>query len=134
MRLLLDTHTFLWYITDDPRLPVACAEAIRAESNEVFLSVVSVWEALAKHQLGKLPLPSPADEYLRHRREEHDVASLSFDEPSLSHLLHLPLHHRDPFDRMLICQALQHDLQVVTSDALFAKYPITIFQPHDLAG
>lgn len=127
MRLLLDTHAFLWYITDDRRLPVACAEAIQEESNEVFLSVVSVWEALAKHQLGKLPLPSPADEYLRHRREEHGITSLAFDEPSLSHLLRLPLHHRDPFDRMLICQALQHDLQVVTSDGQFAKYPITVF-------
>ncbi|HYI13348.1 MAG TPA: type II toxin-antitoxin system VapC family toxin [Thermoanaerobaculia bacterium] len=127
MRLLLDTHAFLWYITEDPRLPGAWAEAIQEESNEVFLSVVSVWEALAKHQLGKLPLPSPADEYLRRRREEHEVASLPFDEPSLTHLLRLPLHHRDPFDRMLICQALQHDLQVVTSDAHFVSYPITVF-------
>jgi PIN domain nuclease of toxin-antitoxin system len=127
MRLLLDTHAFLWFITDDRRLPAACAEAIQEESNEVFLSVVSVWEALAKHQLGKLPLPSPADEYLQHRREQHGIASLAFDEPSLSHLLRLPLHHRDPFDRMLICQALQHDLQVVTSDGQFARYPITIF-------
>lgn len=128
MRFLLDTHAFLWYITDDPRLPVRSAEAIQEESNEVFLSVVSVWEALAKHQLGKLPLPSPADEYLRLRREEHNISSLSFDEPSLSHLLRLPLHHRDPFDRMLICQALQHDLQVMTSDALFTKYPVTVFR------
>jgi PIN domain nuclease of toxin-antitoxin system len=127
MRLLLDTHAFLWYITDDPRLPLASAEAIRDESNEVFLSVVSVWEALAKHQLGKLPRPSPADEYLRYRREEHKIASLAFDEPSLSHLLRLPLHHRDPFDRMLICQALQHELQVLTSDGQFGKYPITVF-------
>jgi PIN domain nuclease of toxin-antitoxin system len=128
MRLLLDTHAFLWYITDDPRLPASSAEAIQEESNEVFLSVVSVWEALAKHQLGKLPLPSPADDYLRHRREEHNIVSLPFDEPSLSHLLRLPLHHRDPFDRMLICQALEHDLQVITSDALFAKYPVTVFR------
>jgi PIN domain nuclease of toxin-antitoxin system len=103
MRLLLDTHAFLWYITDDPRLPNAFAEAIQDEANEVFLSVVSVWEALAKHQLGKLPLPMPADEYLRSRREQHNIASLPFDESSLSHLLRLPLHHRDPFDRMLIC-------------------------------
>jgi PIN domain nuclease of toxin-antitoxin system len=65
MRLLLDTHAFLWYVTDDSRLSSAVAEAIQDESNDVFLSVVSVWEALAKHQLGKLPLPSPADEYLR---------------------------------------------------------------------
>ena len=128
MRLLLDTHAFLWYITDDPRLSAASAGAIRDESNAIFLSVVSVWEALAKHQLGKLPLPSPADAYLRHRREEHGIASLAFDEPSLSHLLRLPLHHRDPFDRMLICQALQHDLQVVTSDGEFEKYPVSILR------
>ena len=127
MRLLLDTHAFLWYITDDPRLTAAAADAIREESNEVFLSVVSMWEALAKHQLGKLPLASPADEYLRLRREEHGIESLPFDEPSLSHLLRLPLHHRDPFDRMLICQALQHGLQVVTSDAQFANYPVSVF-------
>jgi PIN domain nuclease of toxin-antitoxin system len=128
MRLLLDTHTFLWYITEDPRLPDSSAAAIQDEANEVFLSVVSVWEALAKHQLGKLPLPTPADVYLKSRREQHKIASLPFDEPSLSHLLRLPLYHRDPFDRMLICQALQHDLQVLTSDALFTQYPITVFR------
>ena len=128
MRLLLDTHVFLWYITDDPRLGDSSANAIQDEANEVFLSVVSVWEALAKHQLGKLPLPGPADEYLRSRREQHNISSLSFDEPSLSHLLHLPLHHRDPFDRMLICQALQHQLQVLTADAMFERYPITVFR------
>lgn len=127
MRLLLDTHAFLWYITDDPRLPMAAAEVIQDESSEVFLSVVSVWESLAKHQLGKLPLPVPADEYLRNRREQHGITSLPFDEPSLSHLLRLPLHHRDPFDRMLICQALQHDLQIITVDPLFAKYPVMVF-------
>jgi PIN domain nuclease of toxin-antitoxin system len=83
-----------------------------------------VWEALAKHQLGKLPLPSPADAYLRSRRDEHRIASLSFDEPALLHLLRLPLHHRDPFDRMLICQALHPELHVMTSDAAFEKYPV----------
>jgi PIN domain nuclease of toxin-antitoxin system len=127
MRALLDTHAFLWYITDDPRLSAACAEAIQSDANEIFLSVVSVWEALIKHQLGKLPLPAPADEYLRLRREQHGVASLPFDESSLAHLLGLPQHHRDPFDRMLICQALQHGLQVITSDGLLAKYPIEVF-------
>ena len=128
MRLLLDTHAFLWYITDDPRLSTVAADAIRQDTNDIFLSVVSVWEALVKHQLGKLPLPSPADEYLKQRREEHGITTLPFDEPSLMHLLRLPLHHRDPFDRMLICQALQHDLQVVTSDALFERYPVTVFR------
>ena len=127
MRLLLDTHVFLWYITDDERLPAGTADAIREESNEVYLSVVSSWEALAKHQLGKLPLPSPADEYLRYRREEHEIASLPFEEASLSHLLTLPMHHRDPFDRMLICQAIHHDLMIISADAQFIKYPVAIF-------
>jgi PIN domain nuclease of toxin-antitoxin system len=86
-----------------------------------------MWEALAKHQAGKLPLPSPADEYLRNRREQHDIEPLPFDEPSLSHLLRLPMHQRDPFDRMLICQALQHDLVVITVDEQFAKYPVATF-------
>jgi PIN domain nuclease of toxin-antitoxin system len=76
-----------------------------------------------------LPLPSPADDYLRYRREEHKITSIPFDEPSLAHLLRLPLHHRDPFDRMLICQALQHGLRVMTSDRWFDKYPVTVFRP-----
>ena len=129
MRLLLDTHVFLWYITDDERLSREFADAIQNDTNDVFLSVVSVWEALAKHQLGKLPLPTPADEYIRRRREQHSITTLAFDEPSLMHLLRLPLHHRDPFDRMLICQALQHDLQVLTADSQFERYPVTLFRP-----
>src|SRR5262249_10024468 len=129
MRLLLDTHIFLWYITDDSRLSVAAANVIREQGNDAYLSVVSVWEALAKHQLGKLPLPSPADEYLRKRREWHEIQSLSFEESSLSHLLRLPMHHKDPFDRMLICQALQYDLVIITVDKQFAKYPVKLLTP-----
>lgn len=129
MRFLLDTHIFLWYITDDERLSSSVASAIRNEDNAAYLSVVSMWEALAKHQLGKLPLPSPADEYITEKRVAHDIAALPFDEPALSHLLRLPMHHRDPFDRMLICQALQHDLQIVTVDHQFVKYPARLFTP-----
>src|SRR4051794_24774805 len=108
MRFLLDTHVFLWYITDDRRLAPTAVEAIRQKSNQVYLSVVSIWEALAKHQLGKLPLPTPADEYLKSRREAHQIASLTLEEASLSQLLRLTMLHRDPFDRMLICQAIHH--------------------------
>ena len=71
MKLLLDTHTFLWYITNDPKLPRHAYDAIREKSNEAFLSVVSVWEALVKYQIGKLPLPAPADEYIEDRRGAH---------------------------------------------------------------
>lgn len=126
MNLLLDTHIFLWYITNDDRLPVAVADLLRQRTNRVYLSVVSVWEALVKHQLGKLPLPSPADEYLRNRREQHQFESLSLEEAAMSKLLELPDQHRDPFDRMLICQAMHHNLTMVSVDEHFAKYPITI--------
>jgi PIN domain nuclease of toxin-antitoxin system len=73
MKLLLDTHAFLWYITNDPKLPRHALDAIRDKSNQVFLSVVSVWEALVKYQIGKLPLPAPADEYINSSRMAHRI-------------------------------------------------------------
>jgi PIN domain nuclease of toxin-antitoxin system len=126
MKLLLDTHAFLWYITNDPRLPRHAYDTIRDKSNEVYLSVVSVWEALVKYQIGKLPLPAPADEYIAERQIAHRIASLPLGISDVSRLLTLPLHHRDPFDRMLICQALQNELIVVTSDEQFRAYPVTL--------
>lgn len=127
MRLLLDTHAFLWYITSDPKLPRHAYDAIRDKSNEVYLSVVSVWETFVKHQIGKLPLPVPADEYINDRRAAHRIQSLALDLSAVSRLVALPLHHRDPFDRMLICQALQHELTIVTSDDQFRLYPVTLW-------
>lgn len=126
MKLLLDTQAFLWYITSDPKLPRYAFDAIRDKSNEAYLSVVSVWEALVKCQIGKLALPAPADEYLDDRRAAHRIANLALDVGAVSRLLSLPSHHRDPFDRMLICQALQHELTIVTSDALFRRYPAAV--------
>jgi PIN domain nuclease of toxin-antitoxin system len=127
MRLLLDTHIFLWYITNDHRLSPKVASAVTDATNEVYLSVVSVWETLVKYQLGRLKLPSPADEYLRKRQEQHRIVSLPLDAAATSHLLKLPPHHRDPFDRMLVCQAIHHDLTIVTSDEQVEKYPVRTF-------
>jgi PIN domain nuclease of toxin-antitoxin system len=128
MRLLLDTHVFLWYITNDGRLAPGAANAITEAANEVYLSVVSVWEALVKYQLGKLNLPSPADEYLRRRQEQHGIVGLSLESDAASRLLELPPHHRDPFDRMLVCQAIHHDLTMVTSDEQVARYSVSILR------
>ena len=129
MRLLLDTHAFLWYITNNPKLPRYAYDAIRDKSNDAFLSVVSVWEALVKHKLGKLPLPAPADEYIDSRRVAHRIADLTLDVGAVAYLLSLPEHHGDPFDRMLICQALQHDLTIVTVDDVFRHYPAPVLAP-----
>jgi PIN domain nuclease of toxin-antitoxin system len=129
MRLLLDTHAFLWYITNDPKLPRFAYDAVRDKSNEVYLSVVSVWEVLVKYNTGKLALPSPADEYISRRRTEHGITDLTLETAALSQLLLLPAHHRDPFDRMLICQALHHELTIVTVDELFGQYDAPLLRP-----
>jgi PIN domain nuclease of toxin-antitoxin system len=128
MKLLIDTHVFLWYITADPRLPSAFMVAIQDASNEVFLSVVSVWEAVIKHDLGKLSLPhSPAD-CLPQQRVAHGIESLSVDEGAMPHLATLSPLHPDPFDRLLIAQAIQHGLTLATVDAFFATYPVQLLQ------
>ncbi|HYI10503.1 MAG TPA: type II toxin-antitoxin system VapC family toxin [Thermoanaerobaculia bacterium] len=129
MKLLLDTHAFLWYITNNPKLPRYAYDAIRDKSNEAFLRVVSVWEVLVKHKIGKLPLPAPADDYMENRRTAHRIADLTLDSEAVSHLLSLPEHHRDPFDRMLICQALQYELTIVTNDEMFRRYPVPVLAP-----
>jgi PIN domain nuclease of toxin-antitoxin system len=126
MRLLLDTHAFLWYITNNERLSHDAAKAITDDSNDVYLSVVSVWETLVKYQLGRLKLPAPADEYLQRRQEQHGILSLPLEAADASRLLQLPSHHRDPFDRMLVCQAMHHDLTIVTSDEQVTRYAVRI--------
>jgi PIN domain nuclease of toxin-antitoxin system len=126
MRLLLDTHIFLWFISGDARLPTDWRDSIRDPANEVYLSVVSLWEAIIKHALGKLPLPHPPASYLPAQRVEHRIASLSLEESSVCHLAALPPVHRDPFDRMLVCQAIEHELTIVTVDDVFRAYPAPI--------
>ena len=126
MRLLLDTHVFLWYITADPRLPTAFRTASQDPTNEVYLSVASVWEAVIKYHLGKLPLPDQPAEYLPRQRDAHGIASLPIDEGGMSHLAGLQPLHRDPFDRLLVAQALQHGLTIATVDPEVAAYPIPL--------
>ena len=126
MRLLLDTHVFLWYISADPQLPVAFRDAIRDPANEAYLSAASVWEAVIKYALGKLPLPEPPAEYLPRQREAHHVATLPIEEATLALLAGLPPLHRDPFDRILVAQALQHGLTLVTVDDAVRAYPVPL--------
>ncbi len=126
MELLLDTHIFLWYISGDGRLPSVWRNIIQEPANEVYLSVVSLWECIVKYQLGKLPLPFPPQIFLPEQRERHRVASLPLNEASVSYLAQLPNLHRDPFDRMLVCQALHRDLTLVTVDAKIQAYPVKV--------
>jgi PIN domain nuclease of toxin-antitoxin system len=127
MKLVLDTQIFLWYISADPRLAAPICAAIQNPANEVFLSVASVWEAVIKYSLRKLPLPSPPEEYLPQHREMHRIVSLPVEEAALTHLAQLPSLHRDPFDRILVAQALQHDLTLVTADDAVKAYSVKLF-------
>jgi PIN domain nuclease of toxin-antitoxin system len=129
MRLLLDTHVFLWFVTNDPRLPHAWQTSIVDPANEAFLSVVSLWEAIIKNQLGKLPLPAPAQTYVPFLRVQHQIQSLDLDEASVKRVALLPALHKDPFDRALICQAIEHGLVLVTDDPVVASYPVQTLPP-----
>lgn len=100
MKLLLDTHIFLWFISGDVRLPDFMRGSICNLDN---LSAVSIWESIVKHQLGKLPLPQSPAIYLPTQRRRHQIGSLPLDEKAVLQLTSLPTIHRDPFDRMLIC-------------------------------
>lgn len=126
MRLLLDTHIFLWFISGDEHLPDDTRKSICQPENDVYLSVVSLWEAITKYQLGRLPLPHSPERYLPIQRERHQITSLSLDEDSVSQLAKLPPIHRDPFDRMLICQAIVHGLTLATVDEAVFRYPVSI--------
>ncbi|MEH1850405.1 MAG: type II toxin-antitoxin system VapC family toxin [Nostoc sp.] len=126
MKLLLDSHIFLWFISSDRRLSNRFIEIIRNANNDVYLSTISIWKATVKYQLGKLPLPQSPEIYLPIQRERHLITSLPLREDSVVQLSKLPNIHRDPFDRMLICQALQHDLTIVTVDDAIRAYPVKI--------
>ncbi len=128
MTVLLDTCEFLWLVSGDARLPKFVADAVQNPANEVFLSVVSYWEICVKHSLGKLPLPDSPERYVPLQRHKHRIASLSLEEAAVAKLVSLPLHHRDPFDRMLICQSLAHYLHFASSDPSIQQYPVKLLR------
>ncbi len=123
MKLLLDTCTFLWAIADPDRLPPRIAAVLLAESNEVYVSAASAWEIVIKAGTGRLRLRGDADRFVREQREAAGFAPLPIDEDSALHVSRLPVLHRDPFDRMLVSQAIVHGLTIVTPDPLVTQYP-----------
>lgn len=125
MALLLDTHAFLWFIEGDRRLSATAARRIGDPATRVYVSVVSAWEIAIKQRTGKLTLDRPLSLLW-----PESIAANHFDvlDISAEHVLaleSLPLHHRDPFDRLLIAQALVEDLALVSVDSAFTQYPIS---------
>jgi PIN domain nuclease of toxin-antitoxin system len=123
MSLLLDTHILLWFLENDPKLSDQVREVITNPANLIFVSAISAWEISIKQSLGKLIAPSNLEKALRFSRFE--VLSIT-----LAHgikVADLPMHHKDPFDRMLIAQALIEDLTIITVDQKFKLYDVPLF-------
>ena len=126
MRLLLDTCTFLWLAADDPRLAPVVRTRCGDPGNEVYLSALSAWEISIKYRLGRLPLPEPPARYVESRRSWLLIEPLPFDAACAAHDALLPAHHRDPFDRGLVSQAILHGMTIVTPDADIARNPAPV--------
>lgn len=118
----MDTCTFLWIISADPTLSAHARELFADPLNEVFLSSVSSWEIVVKYNLGRLPLPEPPESFIPRQRRLHQIDSLPLEEEAALHLTKLPDYHKDPFDRMLVSQALVHGLTILTPDQAIRNY------------
>lgn len=125
MNVLLDACTFLWIVGGE-RISDAAAAAYRDPSTVVYLSAASVWEITLKHQTGKLRLPDPPETLIPAERRLRGITSLPVDEETVFQLPKLPLLHRDPFDRILVCQAVTHGLAILTPDPLIRQYPVRV--------
>ena len=126
MRLLLDTHTLLWAVNDDPRLSEHARVLLEDTANDSFLSVASLWEIAIKVTIGKLDLGSSFDSFVIDKVASKNVTLLSIEKAHLSRLTTLPLHHRDPFDRLIIAQAMEENLTVLSKDEHFPAYDVQV--------
>jgi PIN domain nuclease of toxin-antitoxin system len=126
VRLLVDTHCWLWQLAEPERLKEPVRSLLADRGNEVFLSVASIWEIVIKAQLGKLALPEPAEVFVPRRMEALGNFALPITEPHVLRIATLPLHHRDPFDRILLSQALVEGLPLVTADARLKDYELEL--------
>ena len=124
MKLLLDTVTFLDAVLDPDSLSPQVKGLLLNPDNERYFSIVSSWEIAIKYSLGKLVLPEVPERFIPQHRDKLAADVLAVDEESVLHVTRLPHLHRDPFDRLLICQAVVHGLLFVTPDPRIAKYPV----------
>ena len=128
MSYLLDTSTFLWFVNDDWKLSADARLLVEEPGIEIHLSLVSIWEIAIKSTLGRgLELPRPFVQFIDVVLQNYDFKVLEISISHLKRVSELPLHHRDPFDRLLIAQSLAEDLPIISSDSVFDRYPIDRF-------
>jgi len=121
---LLDTHAFLWFINDDESLSATARQAIEDPTNTILLSIASLWEMAIKVSLGRLATPSPFAEFMLGQLRQNDIALLEIRAEHTGLVATLPFHHRDPFDRLIIAQAITENLPMISRDSAFDAYRI----------
>ena len=125
MRLLLDTHTFLWFLLDDPQLSMTARDRIVDPGNDIAVSPATYWEIAIKISLGKYELPEPHEVFIAREITTNDFHILPIEPRHTAVLTTMPFHHRDPFDRLLIAQAMVEQIPIISRDSAFDAYPIT---------
>jgi PIN domain nuclease of toxin-antitoxin system len=125
VNLLLDTHAFLWFVTGDERLSARARQAMENADAELFLSAASIWEMAIKSCLGRLTLPAPLSEYVAEKLE-HGFRVLPVDWTHAVAVEKMPFHHRDPFDRLLVAQAVAEGMPLVSADPEFRAYKVKV--------
>jgi PIN domain nuclease of toxin-antitoxin system len=126
LKLLLDTCTFLWVLGGSDALSPTARALITDPDNDVYLSAASTWEIAIKHALGRLPLPAAPERFVPAERIRHRIETLCVDEAASLHVHRLPPLHRDPFDRMIVSQAIVGGLTILTPDEAIAQYPAPV--------
>jgi PIN domain nuclease of toxin-antitoxin system len=126
MNLLLDTHALLWFLTDSPKLPNGTRDVLKDMSNPTFVSMVSLWEIALKHSLGRLELHEEPERFFQ-MVERSGFKLLHIEQTHILSLTRLPLHHQDPFDRLLIAQGQCENLTIVSKDRMFSHYDVRVF-------
>nr|WP_320016618.1 type II toxin-antitoxin system VapC family toxin [uncultured Desulfobacter sp.] len=126
MNFLLDTHTFLWWITDDAQLSSVAFDIIQDGNNVLFWSAASSWEIAIKHALGRLPLPEPPEIFIPKELKKNRIEALQINDLHAFYAGRLSSYHKDPFDRMLIAQARTESLVLLSCDSVFSQYDVVI--------
>ena len=126
MKLLLDTHILLWWITNDPQLSAKARVLISEGHNTLYWSAASSWEVSIKYALGRMPFPEAPEQFLPHEIEKNRIESLPIIDAHAFRAAQLPHHHRDPFDRMLIAQAQVESLALLSNDRQLNHYDVEI--------
>jgi PIN domain nuclease of toxin-antitoxin system len=125
MKLLLDTHAFLWFVLNDPSLSQVARDLIIDPLNEIFLSPATHWEIAIKISIGKYQLPSPFESWINTQIQTNDFQILPIEVAHTAIVTTLPFHHKDPFDRLLISQSLVEKVSIISTDGIFDSYGVS---------